>query len=238
MILYLTSSATTGWGGGLNPANGFLDDLRRNMPSPLNCVMITSCPDNAEITDKMAWEFREMFEQADLAFDHYEVLDRRTQKYAPRMLREASFIILCGGHVPTQNRFFKEINLAAKLKKFDGVMMTISAGSMNCADVVYAAPELDGETTDPNYMRFMTGLGLTTINILPHYQVYRNEWLDGQRMEQMFMTDSYARPVYLLPDGTWLKINHLHAILHGETWLMRYGVKTLICQNNETKILY
>lgn len=186
----------------------------------------------------MAWEFREMFEQADLAFDHYEVLDRRTQKFAPRMLRESNFIILCGGHVPTQNRFFKEINLAAKLKKFDGVMMTISAGSMNCADVVYAAPELDGETTDPNYLRFLTGLGLTTINILPHYQVYRNEWLDGQRMEQMFMTDSYARPVYLLPDGTWLKINHLHAILHGEAWLMRYGVKTLICQNNETKIVY
>lgn len=238
MILYLTSSATTGWGGELNPANGFLSDLRQNLPSPLNCVMITSCPDNREITDKMAWEFREMFEHADLAFDHYEVLDRRTQKNALQMLREANFIILCGGHVPTQNKFFKELNLAAGLKGFDGVMMSISAGSMNCADVVYAAPELEGETLNPNYMRYLTGLGITPINILPHYQVYRNQWLDGKRMEQMFMTDSYGRPIYLLPDGTWIKVNRLHAILYGEAWLMRYGVKSMICQNNEMKIIY
>lgn len=238
MILYLTSSATTGWGGELNPANGFLDDLKRNLPTPLKCVMITSCPDDYVITDKMAWEFREMFEHADIPFDHYEVLDRRTQKYALRMLSEANFIILCGGHVPTQNLFFKDLDLAAMLKTFDGVMMSISAGSMNCADVVYATPELDGETTDPKHMRYLTGLGITSINILPHYQVYRTQWLDGMRMEQMFIIDSYGRPIYLLPDGTWLKVNRLHAILYGEAWLMRYGVKSLICRNNETKIIY
>lgn len=238
MVLFLTSSPTQGWGGDLNPANGFLDELRRSLPSPLKCVMITSAPDDTEMTDRMAWEMREIFDHANLSFDHYEVLDRRTQRYAARMLKEANFIILCGGHVPTQNKFFKQINLIAKLKKFDGVIMSISAGSMNCADIVYASPELDGESVDPSYMRYITGLGITNINIIPHYQVLKNAVLDGKRMEQILNIDSYGRPIYCLPDGSWIKINRLHAILYGEAYLLRYGVKSEICRNGDTHIIY
>lgn len=239
MTLFLTSSPTLGWAGDLNPANGFLDELRKNIERPIRCVMVTSAPDDREMTDRMAWEMREIFERADLGFDHYEVLDRRTQRGAARMLKGANLIILCGGHVPTQNAFFRELNLSAKLKNYKGVIVSISAGSMNCADVVYASPELDGERVDPKYMRFMSGgLGLTTINILPHYLTVCNYWLDGKRVEEMLMTDSFARPIYCLPDGSYFKINHLHAILYGECWLMRYGVKEKICENGDFRIVY
>jgi len=239
MTLYLTSSPTIGMAGDLNPANGFLDELRRALPHPIRCVMITSAPDDKEMTDRMAWELRECFDRAGLSFDHYEVLDRRTQRQAARMLREANFIILCGGHVPTQNRFFRDINLPAKIRKYDGIVMSISAGSMNCADVVYASPELDGEATSTAYMRFISGgLGLTTINIIPHYHMVRTFVLDGQPMESIIATDSYARPVYCIPDGTYIKINRLHAIVFGEAYLVRYGVKTQICTNNNSKIIY
>lgn len=238
MVLFLTSSPTLGWGGDLNPANGFLDELRKTLPHPLHCLMITSAPDDKEMTDRMAWEMREIFEHAGMPFEHYEVLDRRTQRYATRMIKNANFIILCGGHVPTQNRFFQELNLATKLKKYDGVIMSISAGSMNCADVVYASPELDGESIDTKYMRYITGLGITPINILPHYQVTKNMVIDGMRLEQITNHDSYARPVYCLPDGSYFKINHLHAYLYGECFLIRYGVKTKICNNNEISIIY
>ena len=238
MTLFLTSSPTLGWGGDLNPANGFLDELRKALPDTLRCVMITSAPDDEEMTDRMAWEMREIFEHEGLPFDHYEVLDRRTQRYAARMIREANFIILCGGHVPTQNRFFRDINLSEKLKRYDGVIMSISAGSMNCADVVYASPELNGETTDVNYMRFMTGLGLTPINIMPHYQMAAGITLDGLPMWQILNTDSFGRPIYCLPDGSYFKINRLHAYLYGEAYLIRYGVKLQICKNDESKIIY
>ena len=239
MTLFLTSSPTQGWAGDLNPANGFLDELRKALPHPINCVMVTSAPDDQEMTDRMAWELREIFERADLAFDHYEVLDRRTQRFAARMLRTANFIILCGGHVPTELAFFHELNLAYRLRNYQGVIMSISAGSMNCADVVYASPELDGESFDPKYMRFRAGgLGFTPINILPHYQDARYAMLDGQRIEDILTIDSFARPIYCLPDGSFFKINHLHAILYGEAWLLRYGMKDKICNNGETKIIY
>lgn len=37
--------------------------------------------------------------------------------------------------------FFKEIRLREKIKDFDGIIIAISAGSMNSADIVYCQPE-------------------------------------------------------------------------------------------------
>ena len=38
---------------------------------------------------------------------------------------------------------------------------------MNCAQIVYAQPELEGEAIDPKYERFLEGLNLTKFQILP-----------------------------------------------------------------------
>lgn len=40
---------------------------------------------------------------------------------------------------------------------------------MNRAREVYAQPELEGESVDTEYQRFLDGLGLTELMILPHY---------------------------------------------------------------------
>ena len=58
----------------------------------------------------------------------------------------------------------------------------ISAGSMNSAEEVYAQPELDGESLDPDYKRFITGLGLTKTKLIPHYQDIKDRFLDGKRL--------------------------------------------------------
>ena len=54
-----------------------------------------------------------------------------------------------------------------------------SAGSMNCASLVYCPPELEGESEDINFNRYLSGLCLTNINILPHYDVFKNYVLDN-----------------------------------------------------------
>lgn len=238
MTLFLTSSPTLGWAGDLNPDNGLIDDLRAVMPHPINCVMISSFPDDVEITDRMAWELRECFDHADLSFDHYEVLDRRTEKQAARMIREANFIILCGGHVPTENQFFQDINLRLKLKKFDGVMLTISAGSMNCADVVYSSPELEGEAIDPDYKLYFRGLGLTKVNILPHFQTLRGSMLDGMRLiEDIIANHSYGHPIYCLTDGAFFVITPDRTELRGHAYKMLNGKLRLVCHHEERKLL-
>ena len=44
-------------------------------------------------------------------------------------------LIFPGGHVPTQNAFYHRLRLRA----FSGLVIAWSAGSMNCAETVYAA---------------------------------------------------------------------------------------------------
>lgn len=236
MTIFLTSSHTLGWAGPLNPANGLIDALRQKLQSPIKCVMISSFPDDKIITDRMAWEIRECFEWADMPFKHYEVLDRRTQRYAKRMISRANMIILCGGHVPTENAFFAKIHLAELLQDFHGVMLTVSAGSMNCATTVYAPPEHQGEAIDPNYSLYMPGLGLTDINILPHYQDLKHCRIDGFRLvKDLVMQHSYQHPVYGLPDGSFFLIDGKNVELRGEAYRIYQGKKKKISKDGERK---
>ena len=101
--------------------------------------------------------------------------------------------------------FFASMDLRNLLADFDGVIIGISAGSMNCADTVYAQPEEPGEAVDPDYQRFIPGLGLTTRNILPHYNQVKDNVLDGLRLfEDITAADSAGHTFYILPDGSYI----------------------------------
>ena len=74
---------------------------------------------------------------------------------------------------------------------------------MNCADTVYAGPELEGEAIDPLYERWITGLGLTDINIFPHFQSLKDDYLDGLRLiEDITYADSIGHEIIALNDGS------------------------------------
>lgn len=236
ITIYLTSSHTLGWAGDLNPKNGLAEELCATLPNPLRCLMITSYPDDQEITDRMAWEIRECFENEERPFDHFEVLDRRNEEDAARMIQDANFIILCGGHVPTENNWFKDIKLRQRIKKFQGILLSISAGSMNCAETVYASPEHEGEAIDPKYKRHIKGLGLVNINILPHFQELGDVKIDGMHLiKEIVAKDSYKHPVYCLPDGSYFHITAERTELRGLAFKMHNGRLRKICNDNERK---
>ena len=143
-------------------------------------------------------------------------------------------ILLSGGHVPTENAFFASMDLRNLLADFDGVIIGISAGSMNCADTVYAQPEEPGEAVDPDYQRFISGLGLTTRNILPHYNQVKDNVLDGLRLfEDITAADSVGHTFYILPDGSYILSRNGDEMLCGEAWLMHNGVLEKLTEDGE-----
>ena len=81
-------------------------------------------------------------------------------------IKEIDVIILGGGVPLIQIEFFQSIHLREKLVDFDGIVMAWSAGSMNCADVVFNFHG-GGDGNIP-------GLGLTTTNIIPHFDTQVN----------------------------------------------------------------
>ena len=229
MICFLTSSPIIPDGEGLNPANGFVDRLRDCLPNPCRMLFISSNPDGWEKTDYYGGETRRFFREAGFRVKRFSTLDHRNTEQAARLIRNSDLIILSGGHVPTQNRFFREISLKELLKGYNGVLMGISAGSMNSAELVYAQPEEEGEAVDPDYQRFLPGLGLTKKMILPHYQLIRDDVLDGLRvMEDVAYPDSFGREFYVFPDGTYLCLGDGREMIFGEAYRLADGVMTQI----------
>ena len=167
MICFLTSRVDLPGGETLNPANHFIDEIRRFFPVRGRGLYICSDPDGWEKMDFYAGLTRAYFENSGFPFDRFLTLDSRNESLAEELIRESNVLILSGGHVPTQNRFFRKIDLRELLRSYSGLLFGISAGSMNSADIVYAQPELEGEATDPAYERFLPGLGLTKTMLLP-----------------------------------------------------------------------
>ena len=131
--------------------------------------------------------------------------------------------------------FFAQISLRDLLRSYDKIVMGISAGSMNSADVVYAQPELEGEAIDAGYQRFLTGLDLTKTMILPHYQMIKDNILDGMRIiEDITYPDSQGRKFYALTDGSYLYIDNGQEEICGEAYLIADGKTTQISALGET----
>ena len=186
--------------------NGFVENLRASVEPGAQLLIIASDPDAFAGNDENAAE----------------------------LVAQSGVILLSGGHVPTENAFFASMDLRNLLADFDGVIIGISAGSMNCADTVYAQPEEPGEAVDPDYQRFIPGLGLTTRNILPHYNQVKDNVLDGLRLfEDITAADSVGHTFYILPDGSYILARDGDEMLCGEAWLMHNGVLEKLTEDGE-----
>lgn len=225
MIAFLTSSPCI-YGAPraiVNPENGFADNLRRCLPEKIRCLFITSAPDDYAFTDRVAWEMRTCFAEEGFYIPELAILDRRNQEDAQMLIWKSDFIILAGGHVPTQNAFFQDIGLKELLKDYQGVVLGISAGTMNAADRVYVQPEEPGESV-PEFPRFAEGLGITKINVLPHYQMVKDNYLDGRRLfEDITYADSWGECFYVFVDGTYLLVENGRTTLYGEAYRLSDG---------------
>lgn len=229
MTCFLTSSPCMPDSPALNPAGGFVEELQRALPEPCRALFIASDPDQPRLTYGFAYDMADSFEEIGILFTEVEVLERETQDRCGELIAGAGVIFLAGGHVPTQNRFFQELGLREKLKDWDGVIVGVSAGSMNAAGVVYAQPEEPGEAVDPNYQKFLPGLGLTERSIIPHYNQDRDWTLDGLRLyEDITYKDSMGRKFYVLVDGSYILGRDGAEELRGEAYLLADGVLTQI----------
>ena len=236
MILYITSSPCIDGADRaiLNPQNGFLARLKADLPPCPRCLFIASSPDDHELSCHFGSHMFMAFAEAGIPFSAYRVLDSENSHEAEDLIADSDLIILAGGHVPTQNRFFNDIQLGELLEDYEGVVMGISAGSMNCAERVYAQPELPGETLDPDYRRWLPGLGLTRVNVLPHYQKVKDDIIDGQRLfEDVTYYDSYGHTFFALPDGSYFYCHEGETLLLGEAYRLRNGILELISLDDE-----
>jgi len=188
-------------------------------------------PESFEMNDENRNTLSASFSMSGLSVSEFSICDNRKMEYD---LSAYDVVILGGGHVPTQNRFFERLGLKQALQDFSGLLIAWSAGSMNCGETVYALPEDEGEGIDPEYHRFLQGLGITKAQIIPHYQRTKDEMVDGMRViEDMAIPDSMGRCFYCLVDGSFLLSIDGKETLHGEACRIRDGNIQKISEEND-----
>ena len=240
MIMYLTGSPTRFGEPSFTEDNGFLADVKASLAAVTggrkpHVLLVSAAPDDRGFTDSVLKGMSECIHRSGIETEGITMLDRRNAAQTAALVEKAHWIVLCGGHVPTQNRFLHEIGLKELIRDFPGVVMGCSAGSMNCAEDVYSHPELPGEGRDPGYRRWLKGLGLTDINLVPHMEQVRFAQVDGLRLfEDIAFPDSWNHRFYTFRDGGYVKVQDGKPTLYGEAFEITRGAMRRVSEENKT----
>ncbi len=217
-----------------NNDNGFVERLKALWTGRKRLLIIASSPSCYEINDSVNRMLSTAFEKSGLPLECSDTCDDRNPKMSVELINSYDVVLLSGGHVPTESEFFNRIGLKECISQYQGIVIGISAGTMNSAEQVYAMPELDGESLDPEYKRFIPGLGISNVMIIPHYQYMLTVNLDGRRsIQDIACEDSVGRDFYGIVDGSYLLVENGHQIIYGETYHIHDGIIEKVCDINE-----
>ena len=216
----------------LNSQNGFVDKIHEYVDD-INCLYIPSNPYRQFLTNTISSHHKRAFEKSGFTVKSWDVFSLFQKNKLKKLISNANLIILAGGHVPTQNKFFHDINLKQCIKDYKGLVIGISAGSMNSATEVYAQPEKLGEVKSPNYERFLEGLAITDITVLPHYKDVKDQRLDNQRiMEDVTLPDSYGKVFYAIEDGAFIVSTENK--IYGNCYVIKDGNIKKVCNTGQS----
>ena len=239
MTLFLTGSPTRYGEDHFTEDNGFLAEVKKALAEATGgrraprVLLVSAAPDDRGFTDSVKKGMSDCIHNSGIATASITMLDRRNARRAAALVQKADWVVMCGGHTPTQNRFIHEIDLKTLMQGFSGVVMGCSAGSMNCAEWVYSHPELPGEVLDPQYRRWFRGLGLTDINLVPHLEQVRHMVIDGRRLfEDVAFPDSWGHRFYTFRDGGYVIVKDGRSELRGEAYEITRGTMRRVSEEN------
>lgn len=218
----------------IDNTNMMLDKLLNICNEDSFILLVASNPLSYDKNDEMLDIMRKSFIMSGLKYKNMIYLDGRNENKIDSILSNADIVILMGGHLPTQNEWFNKINMKDRLNIFNGCIIGQSAGSMNLASTVYACPEYEEELDEVLFPRFIDGIGLTDINIFPHYDKYKDMLLGSFKMlDDIVINDSYKCVIYALNDGSYIEICNDYVSVYGECFKIENGRLDKICSNGQ-----
>lgn len=203
---------------------GFFEDLRQEWPESANILYVPCDPKADRENDHQKKCLLDAFEIKNLKVSELRMLTDNDKEALPELISWADVIYLAGGHAPDQLAFMKHMGLKEALLPYNGIVIGLSAGSMNAAYNVYLVPELPGEVADPNYVRFSDGLDLTNIELIPHADYLKTLTVDGKNLiDDVMLPDSYGSRFYLISDGSYFKVKNGKTVFRGVGELIEDG---------------
>ena len=183
--------------------NYFLKNMKESINDYNKFVIIASDADNYEQNDYYLKLDMDVLAMSGINFKENVVLDNRNKDDIVNVFKNSSLIFLSGGDTLKQNIFFNEINLKEYIKNIDACVVGISAGAINSAKIVFNSPEEEKDLTNPSILE---GLGLTTINVEPHFDCDK---ISKIQMDAI-LKESNNRVIYGLPDKSYIFNNKVY----------------------------
>lgn len=202
----------------IDNTNGIADQIKQLINGNNTILYIASNPKNNEKTNSYASLFFEGLKLSGITFSEYLILDNKTKDNIKEYIKKANLIFLSGGDTYIENEFFQQIHLKELLKNFNGIIIGQSAGSINMAEYVYNSPE-EKEESEPIYFE---GLGLSSINIEPHFILDTTGFNEMQMYQRShLLEESKKRPIYALCDGSHILETDNSITVYGKAFLIK-----------------
>lgn len=203
--------------------NELLTNLKKAIKGTNRIVVIANDPYNNEENDTRFQVVFESFKLTGFDFKEKVVLDARNASDAKNILLGADVIILSGGKVLCQNKFLKVIKLKRILKNYEGLVIGISAGTMNLCKKVANFPE---ELCDLKEKRWIKGLGFHDDIIIPHFDgvSYQIECEEVDVVKDFVLPSSYKHTLLGFPNGSYVLIDHEKKVTYfGDMYTIEKG---------------
>lgn len=197
------------------PTHHFPDDIIKRLKEELvvrdSLVFISAWPFDYERNDSDSIGMYRMFEECNMSFKQYNVIDNRTDAFdANQLIQKANCIFLMGGHAMQQFQLICEKGIVEEIRRSSAVILGVSAGSSNMA-----RRSLDiWESLVP-----YNGLGLADITIKAHISQENQELL--QTLLQVSI--EHNLPIFAMEDESAIFIKDKLITYTGKIYLVNKG---------------
>ena len=162
-----------------------------------------------EKTDRYFHIFLGMLKDIGIEFSHSCVLDGRMSIDEARMaVEKADVIWLAGGDTPTQFGYLKDYGLVDLLKDHKGVVIGMSAGSINMAKTAICTLSC-GHSEQIIY----EGIGRAEVSVEPHFDIA------NVSEELLELSEKYV--IYGLPDDGVIAVTDGNVEFFGEVYELK-----------------
>ncbi len=205
----------------IDNSNKIVDHIKKYLNKCDTLLYIVSDPNEKEKTKLYSDILFESLKLSGISFKEYIILNNDNINKAKEYIKKADLIFLSGGDTYIENEFFNSFNLSELLKDYNGLVIGQSAGALNMAKYVFNSPE-NMDDSEPIYFK---GLGLTNINIEPHFVYDDTNFTEEEKFQRdAILLESYNRKIYGECDNSHIIIDKDDNIfIYGETYLITNG---------------
>lgn len=191
--------------------------LKKDIKNNDTIVFIATIFDDYEKNDLYYNNLIKHFKNIDITFNKAYLIDNRVAKdLAKDYILKSNIIFLMGGDAKKQIDSVKEYDLFEILKSKEGIILGVSAGSMNQSSRVVYKNDYNNYVIED-----YEGLGYIDINIYPHLDFNNIDYL-----KEVFEVSNYTKTV-ALPNDSFIRIENNNIDFVGEYYTIQNSKITM-----------